>query len=257
VNDAVDRLIVERQAMDSGLGTSLTVSVISHLLVLGGFLAAALLGPREPLLRVQDGFAVALPPGGGGVRAPKPEPPAPAPPPQAEPPAPAPPPKAEPPPKVLKPPKEDRSKALPEPDAKKSRKTEKAQPQAVSPRSTGAASGTSASPETPGLEFAPPGPGTPGGTDVLGDWYLAGVQRKIWLIWSQQIRAAASQPATVSFTILADGTVTDVRLVQSSGVFLLDLAAQRAVSSAAPFGPLPKTYATDRYTIQAVFKPTS
>lgn len=254
MNDAVDRLIVERQAMDSGLGTALTLSVISHLLVVAGFLTAALLGSRQPLLRVQDGFAVALPPGGGGVRAPKP----PAPPPQAEPPAPAPPPtKAEPPPKWLKPPKEDRSKALPEPDAKKSRKTEKAQPPAATPRSTGTASGTSSAQETPGLEFAPPGPGTPGGTDILGDWYLAGVQRKIWLIWSQQIRAAASQPATVSFTILADGSVTDVRLVQSSGVFLLDLAAQRAVSSAAPFGPLPKNYGTDRYTIQAVFRPTS
>jgi protein TonB len=255
VNDAVDRLIVERQAMDSGLGTGFTISVVAHVLIAGGMLAATLLGPRQPLLRVQDGFAVALPPGGGGVRAAKP--PAPAPP-KPEPPAPNPaPPKMEPPPKVLKPPKEDRSKGLPEPDAKKSRKTEKAQPSTAPPRAAGVAGGTGTSSETPGLEFAPPGPGAPGGTDVLGDWYLAGIQRKIWLIWSQQIRSAAAQPATVSFTILADGSVTDVRLAQSSGVFLLDLAAQRAVSSAAPFGPLPKAYGTDRYTIQAVFKPAS
>jgi len=51
--------------------------------------------------------------------------------------------------------------------------------------------------------------------------------------------------------------VTDVRVVQSSGVTLLDLAAQRAIASAAPFGPLPRNYGTDRYTIQALFKPTS
>ena len=67
-----------------------------------------------------------------------------------------------------------------------------------------------------------------------------------------------TQPITVSFTILADGSLEDgsVRLVQSSGVQLLDNAAQRAVFSAAPFGPLPKTYGTNRITIQALFQPT-
>ena len=59
------------------------------------------------------------------------------------------------------------------------------------------------------------------------------------------------------FTILADGSVTDVNVVQSSGATLLDLAAKRAVLSAAPFGPLPKDYGTNRNTIQALFKPTT
>jgi protein TonB len=92
---------------------------------------------------------------------------------------------------------------------------------------------------------------------MLGDWYLAGVQRKIWVIWSQQIRAETQQAVTVRFTILADGSITDMTVVQPSGIVTLDLAAQRAISSAAPFGPLPKNYGTDRFTIQAVFKPTS
>jgi outer membrane biosynthesis protein TonB len=48
-----------------------------------------------------------------------------------------------------------------------------------------------------------------------------------------------------------------VSVVQSSGATLLDLAAKRAVFSAAPFGPLPKDYGTNRKTIQALFKPTS
>ena len=47
-----------------------------------------------------------------------------------------------------------------------------------------------------------------------------------------------------------------MRVVQTGGVALLDLAAQRAVYSAAPFGPLPKNYGTNRYTIQAIFQPT-
>jgi TonB family protein len=90
---------------------------------------------------------------------------------------------------------------------------------------------------------------------MMGDWYLAGVQRKIWTVWMQQIKANFTQPITVQFTILADGSTEDVRVVQSSGVALLDLAAQRAIYNASPFGPLPKHYATTRYTIQGIFRP--
>ena len=118
------------------------------------------------------------------------------------------------------------------------------------------AGGTGRGTTTPGLEFGPPGPGVPGGSDT-GDYYLAGVQRKIWMIWTQQIKTGFARPVAVSFTILANGAVEDVRVVQSSGAALLDMAAQRAVMSAAPFGPLPRDYGTNRYTIQAIFKPTS
>jgi TonB family protein len=110
--------------------------------------------------------------------------------------------------------------------------------------------------ETPGFEFGPPGPGVPGGTDMMGDWYLAGVQRKVWTVWMQQVKANFTQPITVQFTILADGSLDeDVRIVQTSGVALLDLAAKRAIYNAAPFGPLPKQYGTTRFTIQGIFKP--
>jgi len=34
------------------------------------------------------------------------------------------------------------------------------------------------------------------------------------------------------------------------------MAAKRAVLNAAPFGPLPRQYGTNRKTIQAVFRPT-
>ena len=91
----------------------------------------------------------------------------------------------------------------------------------------------------------------------MGDWYLASVQRKIWLLWTQQIKTGMPQPVTVSFTILADGNVSDIKLVQSSGAFLLDQAAQRAVITAAPFAPIPKDYGTNRIPITAIFKPAS
>ena len=53
------------------------------------------------------------------------------------------------------------------------------------------------------------------------------------------------------------GVVINPEVVESSGATLLDLAAKRAIYSAAPFGPLPKSYGTTSYTIQAVFRPSS
>jgi len=108
VNDAVDRLIVERGEMDQGLPGGLILSVGGHALLLGSVVFVAILGPKEPLLKVVDGFAVALPPGGGGSPTPqepapgmpKPEPPKPETTLPAKPQA----------PKVTKPPKEEKAK---------------------------------------------------------------------------------------------------------------------------------------------------
>jgi TonB family protein len=254
VNDPVDRILVEREAMDRGFPAGVILSITAHLALIGGSLLIAFLAPAKPLIDVVDGIAVPLPRGGGG--SPNADPPAPAP--QTTQPAPTQPP--EPPPEpvkqqVIKPPKEEPRKGLPEPDAKPQKK--KPTPAPAPARAGGVPGGTGTSTQTPGLEFGPPGPGVPGGTDLFGDWYLAGVQRKIWLLWTQQIQPDFQQPVTVRFTILGDGSVVDPNVVQSSGISLIDRAALRAVQTAAPFGPLPKTYGTDRYTIQAVFRPTS
>jgi TonB family protein len=256
VNDPVDRLLEERLAMDRGLPGSMLISLFAHLMLVGVAFAVVLLSPHEPPLKVIDGFVVPLPPGGFGR--PNPEPPAPAPSvvpqtaPSEEPPAP----KPEPPPKVIKPPKPEPRQGLPEPDARRVKARPEPTPAARS-ASTSSDRAAGRSTETPGFEFGPPGPGVPGGTDMMGDWYLAGVQRKIWTIWMQQIKANFTQPITVQFTILDNGSLEDgsVRVTQSSGVSLLDLSAQRAIYNAAPFGPLPKQYGTSRYTIQGIFKP--
>jgi TonB family protein len=108
----------------------------------------------------------------------------------------------------------------------------------------------------PVLTFGPPGPGVPDGTDSGGDWYLAGVKLKISTLWQQQIRSGFNRPIGVIFTILADGSVTDVRVTEPSGVTLLDMAAQRAILNAAPFGRLPREYGNNPRTIHAIFPPT-
>jgi len=257
VRDAVNRLIVQREAMDQGFPGSLLLSGTAHILLLGGVFLVQLLLPKPPLLQVAPAFAVALPPGGGGPPAPpvSPDPPAAA---EPEPALPEP----EPPPKILKPPKdEERKQGLPAPDAKKRKPEKRKTPTRAERRAAARAAAqakTRGRAAFQGVGIGPVGPGVPGGLDPLGDWYLASVQRKIWSIWTQQLDTAElKQEIRVRFTILADGQVTDVRVTQASGVALLNLAAQRAVFSAAPFGPLPRKYGTQRFTIQAIFKGTS
>jgi TonB family protein len=265
VNEAVDRVLEQREAMDRGFPAGIMLSGVVHLLVVGGAFAASWLAPRRPAIQVA-GFAIQLPRGGGGPAAPDPAPAVV--PPVTTPAAPAPEPPAPAPPKVIKPPKEEPRKGLPPADAKKSKpKPEKSAPPpryagppvpdrpSMKPAASGA--GTSVAPGGVGI-IGPAGPGTPSGTEALGDWYLAAVQQRIWSNWTRQMKTGFTQPITVSFTILADGSLEDgsVRVVQSSGVQLLDNAALRTVSSVAPFGPLPKTYGTNRITIQALFQPT-
>jgi protein TonB len=267
VNEAVDRVLEAREAMDRGFPGGMLLSGAFHLLLVGAVLGAAWLDSRKPLIQVAPGFVVPLPRGGGPLEpepAPAAVPPVTAPAQEPAPPAPAP----EPPPKVIKPPKEEPRKGLPPPDAKRTKpKPEKSAPPArysgpppaerTPSRSTASGTGTAVAPGGVGI-IGPPGPGTPNGSDAAGDWYLAAVQQKIWLIWTRQIKSGFSQPITIAFTILADGTLEDgsVRPVQSSGVQLLDNAALRSVYSAAPFGAFPKTYGTNRITIQALFQPT-
>jgi TonB family protein len=239
VNEAVDRLLIERARLDAGLSSSVLLSLTGHTVLVAFAVAVPFLMPREPLLQVTDGFAVVLPRGGGGT------PQAPAAKPKPEPAKPAP--TVAPPPRVLKPPREQpKPNALPEPDSRR-----RARRRAPTPPKAAAAGAA-----TPGLEFGPPGPGVPDGTDSGGDWYLATVQQKIWNLWNQQIKSGFNRPIGVTFTILADGNVTDVRVTQPSGVALLDMAAQRAILNAAPFGPLPREYGTNRRTIRALFRPT-
>jgi TonB family protein len=272
VNEAIDHVLEQREALEKGLAPSFVLSVLAHLLLIGGGFAVTWLKPAEPPIKVVDGMIIALPRGGQGDPAatnPAPAPQAPVQSAAPEPPAPAPVPE---PPKVLKPPKEEAPKTAlppPEPTKTRARPTPAPPPRAAGrppapepfdlrPGAGTTRGGTGTSTQTPGLGInLPPGPGVPNGVDS-GDWYLAGVQRKIWTIWMRQIKTGYQRDIAVSFTIQADGSLEEgsVRVVQSGGASLLDLAAQRAVFSAQPFGPLPRNYGTNRITIQAVFQPT-
>jgi len=262
VSDAISDLLVERERQDHGMPTTLLVSLVGHFGLAGLAVALPMFLPHEAPIKLTESVFVVLPRGGGGTpqapQAPAPEPVAKPKPEESA---------APPPPVVLKPPPkaEPRPNALPLPDSKTRRPPTPPPVRAVTKPTTSQSSGSagtasaakSAASSTPGLEFGPPGPGVPTGTETGGDWYLASVQQKIWMIWNQQIKTGYTQSVGVTFTIQPSGEVTDVRVSDVSGVSLLDLAAQRAVLNAAPFGPLPREYGQKPFTIRAIFKPTN
>jgi len=61
-------------------------------------------------------------------------------------------------------------------------------------------------------------------------------------------------PAVVTFTIRRDGSISSVRMAQTSGNFALDVSAQRAIQDAAPFPPLPAGYPGSDVSIEFWFE---
>jgi len=125
--------------------------------------------------------------------------------------------------------------------------------------------------KTPEVDNAVPGHGgtpnlptgvgsTPGSTPGLsiqgqggGDfasrygWYIESVKRRIQQNWLQNtidpnVRAAHMARTTMEFTILRDGTIKDIKMVQSSGNVSMDNSGQRALLSSSPLPVLPPDY---------------
>jgi protein TonB len=97
---------------------------------------------------------------------------------------------------------------------------------------------------TPGLEFPFPG-------------YLRNIVEEVYRRWQRPLGNAALR-AEVSFLILRDGTVREIRLTRPSGSFSFDLAAQGAIEAAGgnrAFGPLPDGYPADVLPVSFYFTP--
>jgi protein TonB len=67
-------------------------------------------------------------------------------------------------------------------------------------------------------------------------------------------RLRTAPPVIVTFTIRRDGSISDVRVEQSSGNRALDYSAQRAIFEAAPFPPLPAGYERNEARIEVQFE---
>lgn len=100
--------------------------------------------------------------------------------------------------------------------------------------------------KTPGLQFAYPE-------------YLRNIVSQVYRRWERPGGNQALR-AEVSFFILRDGSVRDIRFVTPSGNFSFDLSAQGAIEEAGnakAFGPLPDGYEADVLPVSFFFTPRS
>lgn len=100
--------------------------------------------------------------------------------------------------------------------------------------------------------------GGPGGS--LGTrfgWYDQLLREKIASAWKTadvDARLQTAPPVIVTFDILRDGSVRNVRLLQRSGNYQLDMSAQRAILEAAPFQPLPPGFERNVAAVEIWFQ---
>jgi protein TonB len=88
-------------------------------------------------------------------------------------------------------------------------------------------------------------------------WYADLLRRKVsekWQTNDVDQRLQTAPPVVLSFDILRDGSVRNIRLLQRSGNLALDYSAQRAVQEAAPFQPLPREFERDSANIEFWFQ---
>ncbi len=87
-------------------------------------------------------------------------------------------------------------------------------------------------------------------------WYVDVIKRTVSQNWYSQLadpNASVGHSAVVTFVVHRDGSVTDPRIAQSSGVPSLDLSAVQAVERVSAFGPLPAGYAGSSVSVAYTF----
>lgn len=73
-------------------------------------------------------------------------------------------------------------------------------------------------------------------------WYLEEIYRKVLRNWRPP---SNTLEATIHFRIEKNGRISEVGVAESSGNFLFDQAARRAVEASNPMPPLPREYGGD------------
>lgn len=97
---------------------------------------------------------------------------------------------------------------------------------------------------TPGVSTIGPGGGDFGSRYP---WYVDAVRNRVRQMWDQTtidpaVRAARRAHAVVTFRISSNGSVSNVRISQTSGNSSMDYSALRALQSIDSFRPLPNDY---------------
>jgi len=87
-------------------------------------------------------------------------------------------------------------------------------------------------------------------------WYVASVRNRIssnWLLSTVSPSIVTAPRLYMAFTILRDGSVTDVEVTQPSGLPEVDRSALRAVLASNPLPALPPDYAGNKVKVKLFF----
>jgi protein TonB len=88
-------------------------------------------------------------------------------------------------------------------------------------------------------------------------WYAQIIREKVqrsWRVDQLDPRLGNAPDAVVTYSILRDGSVRNVRISQSSGNYNVDASAQRAIIEAAPFPKLPDGFERSQADVEFVFR---
>ncbi len=88
-------------------------------------------------------------------------------------------------------------------------------------------------------------------------WYVDAVRRKItenWERYSIDPHTPPGKRTYLTFDINRDGSPSNVRVEQSSGIPSLDISAQRALQRIDTFGPLPPDYSGNHVSVEFWFE---
>jgi TonB family protein len=96
------------------------------------------------------------------------------------------------------------------------------------------------------------GPSNQGQVDFCDSQYLGQMVSLIYNNWRRETNVAAKP--IIRFVIQRDGTLTDITIRQSSGYYLLDNQAQRAVILTRAIPPLPACYPHSDYAMNLTFE---
>jgi outer membrane biosynthesis protein TonB len=82
--------------------------------------------------------------------------------------------------------------------------------------------------------------------------YLKDMVERIRANWNQQVQATGV--TLMKFTILRSGQITSVELEQTSNIYALDAASQRALALTPRLAPLPSAFPDDHLTVHLTFE---
>jgi periplasmic protein TonB len=88
-------------------------------------------------------------------------------------------------------------------------------------------------------------------------WYEQLLRERVSRNWRAEeldARLRNLPPAVVTFELLRDGSIRNVRVAQSSGNFALDQSAQRAIIQSAPFPALPPQFERNSANLEFLFR---